>query len=451
MWHKTKTIAAIILMAVFSSSLHAQQVMRLAEGEASNINLTRNIATVFIANPEIADYQVIDKQKIVIFGKEIGETNIIIFDEQSDILQSYKLIVNKSLSYIQDQIQLHYPDAEVMVSNIGEQVVLTGTVATEQEKDEINILTGELLSKEVDKFDFEWTNDEEDLEMQFMQRRQFTGVVNNIKVATTKQVNVKLSIAEVSHSFLEEIGVDYGSVGTSAGTFVNQLTHFSASDIIAVISAVGDDTVGQILAEPNLSVISGESASFLVGGELPLVTYVDDTATVTYKEFGIRLDLMAKVLRDDKIVLSLIPEVSALDSTYENDEFNLPALKTSRARTTVELGDGQSFVLAGLLSSEERESISKIPFLGDIPYLGALFSHSATERNKSELIIVATVNLVKPIHPSQVQLPVLNRTTTLQRWFSQNSQYKQGTSTSPYQKKTEQRVDDVLANGGFKK
>ena len=233
--------------------------------------------------------------------------------------------------------------------------------------------------------------------------------------------------------------------GTSAsvpGVFVQPLTSFSSSDIMSVITAIGNDSVGQILAEPNLSVISGESASFLVGGELPVVTTVNNSTNVVYKEFGVRLELMAKVKKDDKITLSLVPEVSSLDTQYENDSYNLPALKTRRARTTVELGDGQSFVLGGLLNSEDKESLQKVPFIGDIPILGALFRNSVTQRNKTELIIVATVNLVQPIHPSQIQLPMMKKTTTLSRFFALEDSYI--TASDKWAK-------ELLATGGFKK
>ena len=136
-----------------------------------------------------------------------------------------------------------------------------------------------------------------------------------------------------------------------------------------------------------------------------------------------------------------MPEVSSLDTQYSNDMYNLPALKTRRARTTVELGDGQSFVLGGLLSTEDIESLRKIPYIGDIPVLGSLFRKSDTKRNKTELIIVATVNLVKPIHPSQVQLPTMKKSSTLSRFFALDKEY---------QKASETWANEILATGGFK-
>ncbi|MGY5709049.1 type II and III secretion system protein family protein [Vibrio cincinnatiensis] len=442
MIHRNFSLLLLFLLGILSLPANAQRMMNLAEGDAQTLRVESEIQSVFISDPNVADYQVIDRRTVVVFGKQMGNANLIVFGENSRTLASRRLIVNKSMVHIQQQIQMKYPHAEVTVYNLGEQVVLSGTVATEKERDEINLLVGELLGKNSLDTDVEWKlGDNNTYKMEFMQRRRFEGVVNNIEVASTKQVNVKLSIAEVSQSFMEKFGIQLGSSGQNSGIFVNPLRQFSSSDILTLISAIGDDTVGQVLAEPNLSVISGETASFLVGGELPVVTIVDGGTNVLYKEFGVRLEMMAKVLRDDKIRLSLMPEVSSLDTQYSNDTYNLPALKTRRARTTVELGDGQSFVLGGLLNKEESELLRKIPFIGDIPILGALFRHTETSRNRTELVIIATVNLVQPIQPSSIQLPSMQRTSTLERFFA----------LDPEKSRVEQQLSQkILATGGFK-
>ncbi|RJX68445.1 type II and III secretion system protein family protein [Vibrio sinensis] len=432
-----------LMFSFLAFSVSASGSIYLMEGEAKPVVTSQAIDTVFISDPSVADYQVIDRTKIVVFGKKIGTTSLMLFDENAQTLVSKKLVVNQSFDEIIQQVRLHFPRSNVTVSNIGKQVVLKGTVATAAEKDGINDLVGELLSKDVEKTTHVWTKDEgEDEVIDFMTKRKYAGIVNQIEIAMTKQVNVKLSIAEVSQSFMENFGVQYGSAGRTAGVFVNPIFDFSANDLLATITAVGDDSIGQILAEPNLSVISGESASFLVGGEIPVVTVVDGGTNVQFKEFGIRLDMVAKVLRDDKIKLSLQPEVSSLDTQYADELFSLPALKTRRAKTTIELGNGQSFVLAGLLSSEDVELLRKVPYIGDIPILGSLFRHTETSRNKTELVIVATVNLVKPVEPSQVQLPSMIRTYNLSRYLGISNDY------TPL---VEQRAHDILATGGFKK
>ena len=167
-----------------------------------------------------------------------------------------------------------------------------------------------------------------------------------------------------------------------------------------------------------------------------------------YKEFGIRLEMAAKVLQDDKIKLSMMPEVSAVDSTYNDQILNIPTFKTRRARTTVQLGDGQSFVLGGLLNSEDREALSKIPLIGDLPVIGAMFRHTNNTRIKTELIIVATVNLVQPVEPGTVQLPHYTRTNTLLRFFRLDTPgHSSGNTIKSAQQKEAQ---EILVTGGFK-
>jgi pilus assembly protein CpaC len=427
-----------LLVLTSSLSVSAQMVMNLAEGQAQSISFSNNIGTVFIADPNVADYQVVDRKKVVVFGKSVGSTSLMVFDEEGATLEQKTLVVNKSLVHIQQQIQLRYPNTEVTIYNLGDQAVLSGVVSTEKEKQEIGEIVGELLAKDSTDTTVEWDLGDNNYTMDFMTKRSFKGLVNNIEVITTKQVNVKLTVAEVSHSFLEEFGIDIYSSGASSGIFTDYLTSFSASDIVTVISAIADDTVGQVLAQPNLSVISGETASFLVGGELPVIYVVDGSTSISYKEYGIRLELMAKVINDNQIKLSLMPEVSSLDESYSSDTYDIPALKTRKARTTVELGDGQSFVLGGLLSSEETESLSKIPFAGDIPVLGALFRHTESERYKTELIIVATVNLVGAVETNQIQLPSMQRSSTLDRFFGWTTK-----SSEQYP------AHNVLKQGGF--
>ncbi|MGB1320836.1 MAG: type II and III secretion system protein family protein [Vibrio gallaecicus] len=439
--HFIEKLALFMILASLSHTAFAQRITNIDQGGMITVTVLSDIESVFISDSNIADYQVIDKRKVVVFGKNVGRTSLAVYGGEGKTLASRKLWVNTSFDVVQQQVQMLYPNIEVSITNIGDKVVLSGVVPTEKVKDGINQLVGTYLDKEKQEFKMEWKLNDDDYEIEFMKRFHYNGIVNNIEVAVAKQVNVKLSVAEVSHSFLEEFGIEYGSTGAGTGIFLDQVTSFSASDIVSVITAIGNDTVGQVLAEPNLSVISGESASFLVGGELPVVTVVDGTTNVEYKEFGVRLDLMAKVLSDDQILLSLMPEVSSLDAQYSNETYDLPALKTRRARTTVQLADGKSFVLGGLLSTEDKESLSKVPLVGDIPLLGALFRKTGTERTKTELIIVATVNLVQPIEPALIQLPTMKKTSTLQRFFY----VEKG-----YQTSSEKWASEIMATGGFK-
>jgi len=449
---KYKVVKWLLLTVpmVFCCKAIAARPISISEGEAHPITLSAEMESAFTSDSKVVDYQVIDGKKVVIYGRKAGKANFMAFDQAGNTLINRLVVVSTSFSELEAQVAVQFPLADVQISGVAKQVVLSGFVNSNDEKERIYTLVGELLAKtaQEQKFAFEGNQNGDDIDVDFMTRRHFAGVVNNIEVTTTKQVNVKLTIAEVSHAFSQEFGIEVGSSG-STGIFVDQLSHFSAGDIVSVISAVGNESLGQILAEPNLSVISGEKASFLVGGELPVVTVVDGTTNVMYKEFGVRLELMAKVLRDDKIKLSLMPEVSSLDTQYANETYDLPSLKTRRAQTTVELGDGQSFVLGGLLNQEDRESLTRIPYIGDIPILGALFRHTATENNKTELVIVATVNLVQPIKASQIQLPTMDKTSTLARFLAFDGDAG-SQSEGDHAHSNNGQAEKILASGGFK-
>lgn len=434
----------ITLVLIFSFSLSwAKGLMNLAEGDATTITTQQEIGSVFISDSNIADYQVINKYKVVVYGREVGKAALIVFNDDGDTLLQRQIFVNQSMLHIQQNIEIQYPTAEVKIANLGGKVVLSGTVSTEEERDGINILVGELLGRSSENQDLVLEFGNGSTNMDFMRKRTFEGVINNIEVATTKQINVKISVAEVSHNFMQNFGLEFGTGGP--GIFASALGGFDSSKIMRAITAINDEEIGQILAEPNLSVVSGETASFLVGGELPIATMLQDEVQITYKEFGVRLEMMAKVMRDDKIRVTLQPEVSSIDTQYGNSTFNIPAFKTRKAQTTVELADGQSFVLGGLLSSEERELLRKIPFIGDIPILGSLFRYTETERNKTELLIIATVNLVNPISSENIQLPTFQRTTNAERFFVLPESEK-----TVFKSKNNLMSEEVLSSGGFK-
>lgn len=265
------------------------------------------------------------------------------------------------------------------------------------------------------------------------------GIIEQLQVAAVQQVNVKISVAQVTETFGQTIGVDWSSVGANVGEFLFQ--QFDAADLTTVITALGNENIAQILAEPNLTVVSGESASFLVGGEIPVIVATGDAINITFREYGVRLGLTAKVHSDERICMQLMPEVSEVERYIQAAGIEVPQLATRRAMTTVELGDGDSFVLGGLMSSFDLEELQKTPLLGDIPLLGAAFRKSNTDRRRTELIIVATVNLVKPLKSKDVQIPQIQRTSTFYRWLNIGD-------PTPAIKGNEPAIE-LLSEGGF--
>lgn len=414
----------IFFMTALSSNGFSSEIMNLDQGSAKTINVKREISTVFVANPEVADYKIIDANKVVVYGIGVGTTSFIVYDKSGHEIHNSELVINQSLRLLKQTLLARFPGEKITVSNIGDQVVLDGIVGSEEVKKKVYRLVGEMLNKDRRRQVTKRLSQDgsDDGELEFSAEYIYEQIINNLKVLATEQINVKITVAEVSSSFLSTLGVSYSDSLGESGTFINKLTNFSSKDIVAVISAIGNESIGQILAEPNLSVISGEKASFLVGGEIPIAIRDDKGVSISYKEYGVRLSMIAKVTDSENIRLSLYPEVSTIDQSNKtfNGLLSVPALHTRKAETTVQLKNGQSFVLAGLLRTEEQESLSKVPLLGDIPILGALFSQSRTNRNKTELVIVATVNLVNPVEPEKIKLPGFHRTSDLERLLGIN-------------------------------
>ncbi|WP_050937541.1 type II and III secretion system protein family protein [Vibrio harveyi] len=450
--HRIKQVLCVsftsLLIGLLSitNTFAADRSITLNDGQ--HIQLKMPIGKVFISNPDIADYKIINDNTLVVFANGIGQSRLIVYGTDDDVLLSDRIIVDLDLSEVRRQLKFHFPDAKVKVQSVGEQVAVSGVVDSEETRDDIYRMVATLLGREktekwekVEKLEFksDYSDYEEPESMVFARNMTWKGIIERIKVATTQQVNVKISVAQVNESFSKTVGVDWSSIGSKAGEFV--FDQFDAANLSTLITALGDDQVAEVLAEPNLTVLSGESASFLVGGEVPVIVSNNNNVNISFKEFGIKLDLTAKVLSQDKIRMKLAPEVSEVESYVEAAGIKVPQLSSRRAMTTVELADGDSFILGGLMSSADLEKMQKIPFIGDIPVLGAAFRKATTERKRTELIIVATVNLVEPIKPKDIQLPHIKKTSTLARWLNIDSDGNSNTSSDA--------TIRLLSEGGF--
>ncbi|WP_210449142.1 type II and III secretion system protein family protein [Vibrio crassostreae] len=443
---RVSILAALIGLLSITNTFAADRSITLNDGQ--HIKFKSPIGQVFINNPDIVDYKVINDNTLVVFANSIGQSRLIVYGIDDEVLLSDRIIVDLDLTDIRRQLKFHFPDAKVKVQSVGEQVAVSGLVDSEATRDDIYRLVATLLGREktekwdkTQKLEFksDSSNYEEPESMVFARNMTWEGIIERIEVATTQQVNVKISVAQVTESFGQTVGVDWSSVGSSVGEFV--FDQFDAANLSTLITALGNDQIAEVLAEPNLTVLSGESASFLVGGEVPVIVSTSSNVNISFKEFGIKLDLTAKVLSQDKIRMQLAPEVSEVEGYVEAAGIKVPQLASRRAMTTVELADGDSFVLGGLMSSADLEKMQKIPFVGDIPVLGAAFRKATTERKRTELIIVATVNLVEPMKPKDIQLPYIKKTSTLARWLNVEWDGKSVTSSDA--------TIRLLSQGGF--
>jgi pilus assembly protein CpaC len=445
----TRILTVMTVIILMTGAAFAQDIY-MEKGEARTLKVNAAVDTVFISNPDVADYEVIDEKQVVIFARENGRASLEIYGgENNATLMTMNIVVDPLLGNIKKEMAEEYPGSDIDIKKYGEGYVLTGTVPDEDAREGIYMTIGQALGLKRKETDLKIKpgsvssiggDSGGDTSIDFMQKVVFEGLVNRLKLPATNQVNVKLTVVEVTKTFMDNVGVDWSNAGLGAGQFSLTKFRFDANSLNSLIYAIKNDSIARILAEPNLSVLSGETADFLVGGEIPIVTTSMAGSTITYKEFGVKLVIAAKVESNNKIKLNLSEEISSLDGQYALGDLNIPKLRSRKARTTVELGDGDSFVLGGLLNENEKESLSGIPFISDIPILGALFRRTGAERERTELVVVATVNLVKPISFNKVVLPNFVRSNLAERFFN---------ISAIRESKSRKQVTEFLDKGGF--
>ena len=411
-------LSGLLLLSVLLSASAAAETLYLAKGGARTLKMNTVIDTVFTTDPEIVDYNLISDREVVIYGIQNGIGEILLV--QNDVTRKIQVVVDPLVGKLAAQIQDQFPGSTIELKKVGDSYILAGIAVDEESRDSIYQIVGEALGMEADTEVVRIsTENMGDIKIPSLTQISYKKLQNRMRLPQANQVNVKISIVELNKSYSDTLGIEWGQ-SLDVGNFVLNKLRFNASELTSMIHALGNESVARVLAEPNLSVLSGETADFLVGGEIPIMTSSSNGTSVEYKEIGVRMTIGAKVENSQKVKLMIYQEVSNVDdqSTSTDSTYYLPALKSRKARTTVELADGESFVLAGLLSESEQEILKKVPFIGDIPVLGAFFRSTAARREKTELVVVATTNLVRPVSSSQVTLPAWQRSSLLERYFN---------------------------------
>jgi pilus assembly protein CpaC len=387
--------------------------MRIQVRKGQVIRLPQPAATVFVADPEIADVQAQSASIVYLFGRRAGSTSLYAVDDNDQILLRSEVVVEHNLTGLREAMNLLAPGNQVSVSSVDGSIVLDGTVDTPLEAQEIRELGERFLGEE-------------------------EALLFRVRVAESTQVHLRVRVAEVSRKVIKEFGINWDTLfetGDLLFGFATGRTAFdlagnvfrappnagsAAPDLFASSFTPGNQTINTaidaleeeglvtVLAEPNLTALSGETASFLAGGEFPIPVATDNNdIEIEFKEFGIQLAFTPTVLSGNRISLRVRPEVSELsnEGAIEIGGLTIPALKTRRAETTVELGSGQSFAIGGLLSNGVQNAISKTPGIGDLPVLGTLFRSTAFRRDESELVIIVTPYLVRPVDEPMLASP----------------------------------------------
>jgi pilus assembly protein CpaC len=381
--------------------------MELAIGQGLTLTLPAAASSAVVARPEVADVQVPSPRSLFVFGKAPGRSTVQALGAGGRILASYDVTVVPDISQLRADLAA-VPGARAELA--GGAILLDGEVESPAAAARAASLALVAAGGKAD------------------------GVVNHLKVRMATQVNLRVRVAEVSRTLAREIGFNFDifgqvggfSLGLATGreivdasgellrapdgaSSIGLVRRTDSLDMNAVIDALEEDGLVTVLVEPNLTARSGETASFLSGGEFPIpVNQNLNGIVVEFKRFGVALDFTPTVLDGGRIALKVRPEVSELNESASVDirDIRVPGLSVRRAETTVELASGQSFAIAGLLRASSSNSARQVPLLGDIPVLGALFRSTRFQRQETELVIIVTPYLVQPVSsPAALRLP----------------------------------------------
>jgi pilus assembly protein CpaC len=375
-------------------------------GQSRVINFDRPVGRFSVSNPDIAEAVLVTPDQVLVNGKAFGQVNFIAWEQSGGDYLVFDVYVRANLSLIDSQIRALFPKDDIRLSQANGSVVLSGSVT--------DALTATQAQNVVEAAGFKAVN-------------MLTSPAKG-----THQVLLQVRVAEVSRNRLKDFAfapayqsgpgsggysnpgagpwtlskVDQGSM---FGTVASNLNLFvMGGNLFTFLRALRTQGALRELAEPNLVAMDGQQASFLAGGEfpVPIVSAGDgrNTVTIMFKEYGVRLNFKPTIIDEDHIRLELEPEVSTIDfaNGVKFEGFSIPGLRTRRAKTGIELRDGQSFALAGLLDNNEQRSLSKIPVLGDIPLVGNLFKSTSFSKNETELMFIVTAQLVKPVNPDDI-------------------------------------------------
>jgi pilus assembly protein CpaC len=395
--------------------------MSIDEGKGTLVRLGEDATSVFVADPAVADVHVPSARAVFVLGKKAGTTTLYVLGANNKTLLQHTLIVRRDLDALRSAMTARFPAMDLRLTTGPGSLLVSGKAADAADADAVvQSITPSLADKEV--------------------------LINRIAIDSPLQVQLRVRITEVDRNVTQQMGINWQAIGNVAGGFAagiysgraiynlnqpltgvgGQTTYpvnlpssnaFSlmgkfvkgSNDIEGLVDALNQEGLLTVLAEPSLVAMSGQTASFLAGGEFPIPVSQDNGAiTVEFKQFGVKLDFTPTVLGAHRISLKVRPEVSQIDTTVSvtTGGVTVPGLSVRRADTTVELASGQSFAIGGLMQSNVQDIISQVPGLGSIPILGKLFSSTNYQNNKTELVIIVTPYLVEPTDPGKLRSPL---------------------------------------------
>jgi len=403
----------IVMVRVTTLALSAEEAdLNLQVNEGTLLRLGAPVLDILITNPAIADIQLTQGDSMFVFGKKAGRTHIVALSKGDRVLFDRRVRVYRDLSNLENVIKYQFPNTKIKLQSSEGRLIVAGKVQSPLVAENLISLAHGYLKKG-------------------------EKIVNQLSIASPLQVNLRVRILEINRQATKEIGINWNvlfnpgsfTVGllsgrdvlTNSGNLIGNTSVNGAGSsgflgsnsrngsINAVIDALAEENLITILAEPNLSSRSGETASFFAGGEFPIPVSADnERVTVEFKKFGVILDMTPTVLSKDRISLHIRPEVSELSTAgaVVINNISIPGIAIRRTETTIELASGQSFAVAGLLLNSSRNLVNEVPWLGSLDVLGPLFRSNKFQKSETELVIIATANIVQPLSKDDFRSPL---------------------------------------------
>ena len=454
--HTNKVLANDAYLKISKAAIGKTQIVKVGLNKSMVIDLPGDAHDILVASPTVADAITRTSRRIYIFGKQVGSTNIFIFDSAGRQLLSIDLFIERDVAGLEANLEKYVPGSDVVVEIVNDNIILTGTVPTPQASSRVIQLARAFISGgEATTNQFATQNNFSGGGIFFDQDepRQESQIVNLMRIEAEDQVHLKVTIAEIQRTIVKQLGVDLAATGLTAGNldlglltdnplglgglFANsqagaRYTGSGGETIEGILRAMDQAGVMRTLAEPSLTAISGETASFAVGGEynivgsgsnsgnifseeggIPGVPATTSSVSFTAVSYGVSLSFTPVVLAPGRISLRIRTEVS--EPTTEGSSIvgragqagaiTAPGVRRRQAETTVELPSGGSMVLAGLLKDDVRQAAAGFPGLSKVPVLGTLFRSRDFQRTESELVIIATPYLVRPVARQKLSRP----------------------------------------------
>lgn len=409
--------ACVVHAATAPMAAKAETVRILQNGAASNLNVSMNRAIVVesdvpfaelsIANPAIADFSTLSDRTIYVLGKTPGRTTLTLFDGTGQLITNIDVHVSTDVAEFKERLRQILPGESIEVRTANDGIVLSGTVSSTARLDRALDLAERYAPERVSNLMTVGGTQQVMLEVRFAEMQR----------SVRKELSGSLGFANLNGRFRAGVANNVDGINNilSNGTVTTALTgavgasfEFGGLEFAALLEALESKGVVRTLAEPNLTTLSGQEARFLAGGEVPIPVLSDGGGVgVEFKPFGVEMNFTPTVVDGDQINLIINAAVSNIDPTNAviSNGISINAFSRREATTTVEMRDGQSFAIAGLLQDDFNDLAGQVPWLGDLPVLGALFRSANYQRNQSELVIIVTAHLVTPTRGEALALP----------------------------------------------